>query len=157
MIFNGSGLWALWGIGNRFAVRGEGKSIDFDPIKSIEWIGSEMGLEKAGQAGLLAPKMKAFAIWSGGSPFQGRPHAWDGLMRAKSIGTKGHQMNRIAKLIVICSLSVMAISFCGCGGSGNGGGGQKQNPTTPTVTVTPASNSVTTATDRYEPDGGHSG
>jgi hypothetical protein len=54
-------------------------------------------------------------------------------------------MNRIAKLMLISSVSVMASSFCGCGGSGNGGGGQKQNPTTPTVTVTPASNSVTTA------------
>jgi hypothetical protein len=55
-------------------------------------------------------------------------------------------MNRISKLLVICSLSVIASSFAGCGGGGNsgGGGGNNQNPTTPTVTVTPGSNGVTT-------------
>jgi hypothetical protein len=56
-------------------------------------------------------------------------------------------MNRTAKLLAICSLSVVAFLFdgCGSGGSGGGGGGGNQNPTTPTVSVTPASSSVTTA------------
>ena len=55
-------------------------------------------------------------------------------------------MNRAAKLLVICFLSVVGLSFNGCGSGGSGGGGgNNQNPTTPTVTVTPASNSIAAA------------
>jgi hypothetical protein len=56
-------------------------------------------------------------------------------------------MNRIAKMLVMGCISVIAISTGGCGSKGNsgGGGGNNQNPTTPTVTVTPASSSISTA------------
>jgi hypothetical protein len=145
MILNGSGLGNLHRFNGSFGSRELDKSIDLGATKRIEWLGSEIGSEESRESGLIDLEMKAFAVRTGGSGLLRGPDAQYGLTRAKSIETKGYQMNRFAKLFLIGSFSMIAASFGGCGSKGNGGGGGgNQNPTTPTVTVAPASNSITT-------------